>query len=133
MMDLQTQLEIAEDYKKRNNLADLDLCMEMVDWFNEVMNTKELEIIQPVHKIIGQTVVDIVKTHSQSRNPIFKMFLDREPLPDLPNPPSVGDLIEVKGMMGVVKAIVDEDIKKYKIHFINGNSITMRERKNNEQ
>tara|TARA_Y100001973_G_scaffold15311_1_gene22195 strand:+ start:1165 stop:1560 length:396 start_codon:yes stop_codon:yes gene_type:complete len=129
MIDLQIQLEIAEDYKKRNNLADLDLCMEIVDWFNEIMNSKELEIIQPVHKIIGKTVVDIIQTHSQARNPLWQMFMDNEPLPRLPFLPSVGDLIKVKGMMGVVKGIVGEDIKKYKIHFINGQSITMRERK----
>ena len=129
-MDLQTQLEIAEDYKKRNNLSDLDLCMEIVDWFNEIMNSKELEIIQPVHKIIGKTVVDIVQTHSQSRNPIWKLFMDNTPLPHLLNPPSLGDLIEINGMIGVVKGIIGEDIKKYKIHFTDGNSITMRERKN---
>ena len=129
MIDMQLQLEIAEDYKKRSNLADLDLCMEIVDWFNEVMETRELEPIQAVHKIIGQTVVDIVKTHSQARNPIWQIFMDKEPLPHLPFPPSVGDLIEVKGMLGVVKGIIGEDIKKYKIHFINGQSITMRERR----
>jgi len=129
-MNIQTQLEIAEDYKKRNNLADLDLCMEVVDWFNEILESEDLDIIQPVHKIIGKSVVDIVRTHGQARNPIWQAFMDKEPLPQLPNPPSVGDLIEVKGMMGVVKGIVGEDIKKYKIHFINGNSITMRERKN---
>lgn len=129
-MNMQIQLEIAEDYKKRNNIADLDLCMEIVDWFNEIMECDDLDTIMAVHKVIGKSVVDIITTHSQSRNPIFRMFLDREPLPHLPNPPSVGDLIEVKGMMGVVKGIVGEDIKKYKIHFTDGNSITMRERKN---
>ena len=129
MIDLETQLEIAEDYKKRINLSNLDLCMEIVDWFNELMETREKEIIIPVHKIIGQTVVDIVNTHSQSGCPIFRMFLDKEPLPYLPNPPSVGDLIQINGMIGVVKGIIDEDIKKYKIHFMNGSSLTMRERK----
>ncbi len=130
MIDLQTQIEIAEDYKKRNNLADLDLCMEIVDWWNELVEMKDLNMIQKIHKIVAEVVVDIIKTHGQSRNPIWELFMDNEPLPYMLNPPSVGDLIEINGMIGVVKSITGEDIKKYKIHFTDGNSITMRDRRN---
>tara|TARA_Y100001938_G_scaffold150856_1_gene243859 strand:+ start:9202 stop:9621 length:420 start_codon:yes stop_codon:yes gene_type:complete len=135
MIDSQTQIEIAEDYKKRVNLSDLDLCMEIIDWWNTLVSKrlvkkKDLNMIQKVHKIIGNVVVDIIKTHSQSRNPIWEFFMDNEPLPYMLNPPSVGDLIEINGMIGVVKSITGEDIKKYKIHFTDGNSITMRDRRN---
>lgn len=86
MMDLQTQIEIAEDYKKRNNLADLDLCMEIVDWWNELVEMKDLNMIQKIHKIVAEVVVDIIKTHGQSRNPIWELFMDNEPLPYMLNP-----------------------------------------------
>lgn len=61
MMDLQTQIEIAEDYKKRNNLADLDLCMEIVDWWNELVEMKDLNMIQKFIKLLQRLLWTLSK------------------------------------------------------------------------
>jgi len=76
----------------------------VVDFFNKVILTNDIQLIRQVHKVLGSKAVECVN-HWQGDS-LFEAFLDNKTLFPLEDPSKqVGDIVKFGKMVGVVKKI----------------------------
>ena len=93
--------------------------MVLVDFFNKVMDSEDIELIQKVHKIISKNVVDCVN-HWRGDS-LFQTFLDNKGLFPLEDPTKqVGDIVRFGKMVGVVSKI---EGKMFTVHTTDGQDL----------
>ena len=76
----------------------------VVDFFNKVMLTNDIQLIRQVHKVLGSKAVECVN-HWQGDS-LFEAFLDNKTLFTLDDPTKqVGNIVRFGKRVGVVRKI----------------------------
>jgi predicted transcriptional regulator YheO len=94
--------------------------MLITDFFNKVMKSEDLQLIQKVHKIVGQKVVDCVSHWKHQNHSLFETFLDKGLFPLKDATKQVGDLVVFGEMVGVVRKI---EGKLFIVHMTDGHDL----------
>jgi len=92
--------------------------MVMVDFFNKVMKTEDIHLIQKVHKIMGYKVVKCVE-HWRGDS-LFNTFIEKGLFPLEDPTKQVGDIVRFGKRVGVVRKI---EGKIFTVHMTDGQDL----------
>jgi hypothetical protein len=99
----------------KENLFD---SMLITDFFNKVIETEDIHLIQQVHKIMGYKVVECVN-HWQGDS-LFQTCLDKGLFPLDDPTKQVGDIVRFEKRVGVVRKI---EGKIFIVHMTDGQDL----------
>ena len=120
------QEQVEKNIKRLGNIDKEDLVDSicLVDFFNKVSATEDMNLIIFAHKEVGHKVVEVVNYWHDENSPVWDSFMADGLFP-MENPnKQIGDIVKYGNNVGIIRRIEDHcNHKLFIVHTTDGNDI----------